>query len=222
MMKRSQMPGKADPDIEPPSKERIAANLIAWGKKDIEEIAKIQGRPTLIIEPANQYLEETMAALNKHRHFPDQSEAYIATDYEWSGRRIKVGASVIDMEPHLKLVPGQEPKQQDCEEQLRICEQFFRAHGMRLIYDHEFGMAMQESLRLYEAAKKRGERNPERHILDYGATRTMFNQEQHHSIKFVGRGRFDETFKKIHFWWDKPISRGVATLRGRGAREIIR
>ncbi|MFA5829483.1 MAG: hypothetical protein WC843_03240 [Candidatus Gracilibacteria bacterium] len=215
-----------DPDIVAPSKEEVIANILKLGTKKLEKIASIMGKPELIIEPANKSFAEMKddMDLDVNRHYEQQHRAYFATDYEWPEGPKKVGVSIVDMVQSPAVVPGQQPRKQRNDEQLRVCESYFKEQGMELIHDHQYAMGMQRSLRAYAKAKKNGESNPGKHIIDFydqpQETVTMFNQEHNSKISKFAYGYFDPERRQVAFDWADPDNRDVA-LRGRGAVQVL-
>lgn len=181
------------------------------------------GKPDLVIE-ADRSMEQMINAMNTHRHYDGQNEAYFAADYEWSGKSGKVRVSIMDMVQNPAVVPGQKPGEQRNDEQLRTCEKYFRDNGMRLADDRQFAAGLQKSLRAYEQAKKQNESNPEKHILNfYGKpqeTITIFNQEHNSTISKIARGGFDPGRRVVGFVWGGPDGQDN-NLRGRGAVQVM-
>lgn len=212
-----------DSNVQVPSKEQVIAHVLALGAEKLEKIATIMGKPGLTIEPDKSFME-MKNAMNARRHYDNQSEAYFDNDYEWSGRPGKVSVSILDMIQNTSVVPGQRPGEQRNDEQLRTCEKYFRDNGMRLASDRQNAAGMQKSLRAYEQAKRKGEANPEKHILDfYGQpqeTVTMFNQEHNTTISKIVYGGFYPGYRGVFFTWRSPDSLNGG-LRGRGAMQVM-
>lgn len=212
-----------DSNVQVPSKEQVIAHVLALGAEKLEKIATIMGKPGLTIEPDKSFME-MKNAMNARRHYDNQSEAYFDNDYEWSGRPGKVSVSILDMIQNTSVVPGQRPGEQRNDEQLRTCEKYFRDNGMRLASDRQNAAGMQKSLRAYEQAKRKGEANPEKHILDfYGQpqeTVTMFNQEHNTTISKIVYGSFNPGYRKVYFFWRDPAFQSNY-LRGRGAMQVM-
>jgi hypothetical protein len=212
-----------DKNVHVPSKEQVIAHIMALGVQRLEKIVKIMGKPGLIIEQ-DKALTEMIDAMNANRHYDQQAVAFFEKGYEWSGRPKKVGVSIMDMVQNPAVVPGQKPGAPHNDEQLRICEKYFRDNGMRLVSDRQYAAGMQKSLRAYEQAKKNGEPNAEKHILDfYGQPRetlTIFNQEHNSAVSKVAGGYFAPDDRRVNFVWGGPDVRDYA-LRGRGAVQVM-
>lgn len=219
-----------DTSIKVPSKEQIIAHIMNLGGPKLEKIASVMGKPALIITPANQSLKEMKNSMDMdvNKHYDKQKEANFNLD-EYSGAKKEVGVSIVDMQQYTEPVPGQQTGRQIIEDQLRTCEKYYKEQGMHLIHDYEYAVAMQRSLRAYKKAKEAGEKNPERHIMDfYGESKkrvTMFNQEHNKKISIVAYGDFEPynrgvIFHRVEFNWFGP---GVQDniLRGRGSVQVM-
>ncbi len=212
-----------DSKVKVPPREEIIKNLLKLGKDKLEKIATIMGKPGLIIVP-DKSMTEIKDAMNEKRHYEGQNVANFAEDYEWSGKPGKVSVSIVDMVQHPPVVSGQKPGEQRNDEQLRTCEKYFRDNGMRLVSDLQFAAGMQKSLRAYEKAKKDGDTNPEKHILDFygkpNPTYTIFNQENKTDVSQVAIGFFGPDLRMVKFSWTLPGFQ-YYDLRGRGVVQVM-
>jgi hypothetical protein len=212
-----------DPAVKVPAREEIIKNLFELGREKLEKIATIMSKPELIIVPDKSFVE-MKDAMDANRHYEGQVEANLREDYEWSGRLGKVSVSILDMVQYPAVVPDQRPGEQRDDEQLRICEKYFRDNGMCLVGDRQYVAGMQKSLRSYERAKKNGETNPEEYILDFfedsQQTVTIFNQEHVSVISKFAFGYFNPYYRKVYFVWDDPVNLRNGH-RGRGAVLVL-
>jgi hypothetical protein len=218
-----------DPSVKVPKREEIIKNVLALGREKLKKIATIMGKPGLIIVP-DKSLVEMKDAMDANRHYDkqdeDDDEEYYFDDYTWSEKPGKVSVSILDMVQYPGVVPGQKPSEQSSEEQLRICEKYFRDNGMRLNSDRQYAAGLQKSLRVYEKAKKNGEINPEKYILDLSrldqtqdqSTLTFINQEHNSAISDVTYAQFLVDW--VAFSADDADAYAL-DLRGRGAVQVM-
>jgi len=184
------------------------------------------GKPSLIIVP-DKSMTEIIDAMNKTRHYEGQDEAYCtkAHAYEWSGKPGKVSVSIVDMVQYPPVGPGK----QGIREQQETCNKYFRDNDMRLISDSQYAAGMQKSLRAYEKAKKDGDTNPEKNILDFHEdslkTVTIFNQNYNSITIQVHYGFFSQSNRKVFFIWNDPDladpDGGDYDYRERGALQVM-
>lgn len=212
-----------DENVRVPSKEQVIAHIMELGAEKLKKIATIMGKPGLVIETEQSFVE-MKDAMNANQHYERQDKCYFASDYEWSGRPEKVSVSIIDMVQNPAVVPGQKPGKQRNDEQLRICEKYFRDNGMQLVSDRQYAAGMQQSLRASSWGEEKGEENPEKYILDfYGQpeeTVTIFNQEHREEISQVASGFFGPSRRGVDFVWVDPADQ-LDGLGGRGAVQVI-
>ncbi len=216
-----------DPSIKAPSREVIIKKIAKFGAEKLANIDAVMGKPALIITPANQSLREMKERMDMHKYIDNQKDAFLADDDPWSEGKQYVGASIVDVEQYPELIPGRKGGDGSFlrnDEQLRVCEKYFRERGMRLIHDYEYAVAMQRSLRAYKKAKEEDDEDPEKYIPDYfGApqvTFTVFYQEHNVMINKVAVGGFGPGDRGVRFGWDSPGFQD-GFLRGRGAVQVI-
>ncbi len=212
-----------DPNVKVPTHQEIIKNLLAMDPEKLEKIARIMGKPGLIIVP-DKSMTELSEGMSANRHYDDQAETYLMEGIKWPERPRKVSVSIMDMVPNPAVVPGQKPDEQLNKEQLRVCEKYFRDNGMRLANDLQYATGMQKSLRAYELAKRKGGANPQNQIMDFSEdshkTVTIFNQEQNTDIENVASGDFFPTDGMVFFSWHNPDD-VTKHLRGRGVVEVM-
>lgn len=187
---------KEDFDVQDiPSLAEIISHVLELEEERLEKILAVMQKPSLVIEPANHSIEKLLQKMNANSIYKNQSPARLSRGYPWSESGSKVSVWIVDMVSSSAIVPGHEPDKQRHDDQLRICQAYYRRNGMELVSDHTYVVALQQSLRKHEAALKKGEENPEQHIIDpaslkRGGNRTMFNQEHNSAINQVAYGRF--------------------------------
>ncbi len=213
-----------DPNIKVPTHEEIIKNLLALGPVKLEKIATVMTKPGLIIVP-DKSMTEIIDAMNDQRHYDYQKECVFDLGYSWSGKPGKVSVCIVDMVQSSVVVPGQQNDEWRNFSQLRKCQKFYRDNGMRLISDTHYAVAMQQSLRAYQLAKKNGEKNPEEHILDFVGhpqhTATIFNQEDTTSILHIAYGCFGSIATSTANFFAQNPNNQDASLRGRGTVQIM-
>lgn len=207
-----------------PSQAEISAHVLELGKERLEKILSITGKPGLVIEPANHSMQKLHQKMNANLHYENQNEAHLENGYQWSKSDHKVSVWIVDKVSNSAVVPGQRPGKQRNDEQLRVCQAYYKQNGMELASDHTYAVALQQSLRAYKAALEKGEDNPEQHILDFCGrpqeTVTMFDQEHNSTISKVAYGDFSPVKRGVNFSWLYP---GVQSdgLRARGAVQLM-
>ncbi len=211
-----------DPEVKVPTHEEIIKNLLALGPVKLEKIATVMSKPGLIIVP-DKSMTEIIDAMND-QNYDNQNEVKFDPGHSWSGNPGKVSVSIVDMVQYPALVFDQRPDLQRDGWQLRTCEKYYRDNGMRLISDTQYAAAMQKSLRVYELAKKNGEHNPEKYILDFFGeskkTFTIFNQEHTSKVRSVATGHFLPISSYVRFTLISAASQ-TDILRGRGAVQVM-
>lgn len=213
-----------DPSIKAPSRHEIIKRIYKLGAEKMASMETIMSKPGLIITPANQWVEQLIEKMNNNRHFENQNECSLGDDHQWSGPQEKVGVSIVDMEQYAESLPNQRQVEEINSKQFLNFEKYFKANGLKMIHDYEYLVAMQRSLRAYEQAKKAGEDNPERHVLDvYGipnATVSILNQEFNSEHKVIAYGLFSAQLSDVHLNV-LPGERKRHQLRGRAAMKVI-
>lgn len=222
-----------DPKIVAPSQGEVVANLIKLGAYKLEKIAKVMGKPELIIEPANMSFKEMVNAMNMHRYYDGKGKiSFVQDPYRGTGGQNKISVSIVDMIQYPPtIVPDSVYNKQKLSAYEKYYREFFSDQSMRLMNDRQYVLIMQRSLRAYAKAKKNGEANPEKYIIDFndslhhaadGLTETILNSE-HTPHGELLKGYFDITNlggAEVDFGlddWDAPMG----GLHGRGAVQVM-
>ena len=217
-----------DPNVKVPSKGQVISHILALGVEKLKKIARIMGRPGLVIVP-DKSLEEIIVAMDEKPYYEYQDKADLSTRYKWSGRCGKVIVSIIDEAWHAGVVPGQKPNEQRIDQQLHACQKYFRENGMRLIYDREYAVGMQKGLRAYAKAKEKGEGCIilDIYVAGWGpAISTMFNQEIDSDLHEVAIGYFqkvdrEKKCRQVVFSSIRKDCKSDSS-RGRGAVQVMK
>jgi len=207
-----------DPDVQVPSHDQVLKSMLNLGREKLKKMAIIMTKPGLIIVPGKSMIE-IKEAMDSHRHLKGQDMGEISPDYNWSESTGQTSVSIVDITPNPEYIPGQNISENNIREQYIVCEKYYEDNGMRLITDRQYAVALQRSLRLYKLARKRGEFNARRYVLDRIGKMTMLRSSSNPTLMYVAWGRIT-AMQNVQFAY--AMSRNVTqAYYGRGAITLI-
>jgi len=160
-----------DLSIKVPSWNDILTSIYRLGRDKLMSIAKLMGKPDLIISPDKSF-EQLIKQMNANPHFQDQRPIQVDDEHGNIPTPERVNVHIVDTIQHAPEIPGQFDDNNDYGIQLKICKNFLEGRGLQMVDQYTYACAVQKCLRQY-AMRKALERNPIRHIMDYRTRKTI-------------------------------------------------